>query len=87
MHVHASWCPCSLTVALTVPPLQVTLAFVGHLGNLVLSQAVLGLSAYNVTGLSVLLGLSMGMETACTQVKLSRQQRGPCHSCSSAGQL
>ena len=47
----------------------VSLAFVGHLGSLTLSQAVLGLSAYNVTGLSVLLGVSMGMETCCTQVE------------------
>ena len=51
----------------TLRAAQVTLAFIGHLGNLVLSQAVLGLSAYNVCGLAFLLGLSMGMETACTQ--------------------
>lgn len=50
-----------------------TLAFIGHLGELVLAQAVLGLSAYNVTGLSVLLGLSMGMETLCTQARPSCQ--------------
>ena len=46
----------------------VSLAFVGHLGSLTLSQAVLGLSCYNVTGYSMLLGLATGMETLCGQV-------------------
>ena len=50
----------------------ISLAFVGHLGSLTLSQAVLGLSVYNVTGMSILLGLATGMETLCGQVNLLR---------------
>lgn len=44
-------------------------AFVGHLNDAVLlSSAVLANSFYNVTGLSVVVGLSAGMETLCGQV-------------------
>ena len=46
----------------------VSLAFAGHLGKLSLSQAVLATSAYNITGVSMLLGLASGMETLCSQV-------------------
>ena len=48
----------------------VSLMFVGHLGSLQLSQAVLGLAAYNVTGLSVLLGLSMGYGAATWHIDI-----------------
>ena len=49
----------------------VSLSFAGHLGQLQMSQAVLGLSAYNVTGFSLLLGMATGMETLCGQVRQS----------------
>eukprot|EP00878_Enallax_costatus_P024109 GHUV01025702.1.p1 GENE.GHUV01025702.1~~GHUV01025702.1.p1 ORF type:complete len:494 (+),score=51.79 GHUV01025702.1:73-1554(+) len=46
----------------------VAVAFVGHLGDpLLLSSAVLANSLYNVTGYSLISGLSAGMETLCGQ--------------------
>lgn len=48
----------------------VAVAFVGHLGDpLLLSSAVLANSLYNVTGYSLISGLSAGMETLCGQVR------------------
>ena len=55
----------------------VSLMFVGHLGSLQLSQAVLGLAAYNVTGLSVLLGLSMGYAAAIWPLDTCKLARTP----------
>ena len=46
------------------------MAFVGHLGKHELSAAVLGTSLFNVTGLSILIGLCSAMETLCGQVLL-----------------
>ena len=60
--------PISLQAALVFISSLVSLAFAGHLGKLSLSQAVLALSAYNITGVSLLLGLASGMETLCSQV-------------------
>lgn len=40
----------------------------GRVGRLELSQAVLGTSCYNVTGLAVLLGMSQAIETPAGQV-------------------
>ncbi|CAK0783734.1 hypothetical protein CVIRNUC_006933 [Coccomyxa viridis] len=59
--------PISLQAALVFISSLVSLAFAGHLGKLSLSQAVLALSAYNITGVSMLLGLASGMETLCSQ--------------------
>lgn len=44
------------------------MAFVGHIGKHELSAAVLGTSLFNVTGLSILIGLCSAMETLCGQV-------------------
>ena len=60
--------PISLQAALVFISSLVSLAFAGHLGKLSLSQAVLATSAYNITGVSMLLGLASGMETLCSQV-------------------
>lgn len=47
--------------------------FVGHLDSAVLlSSAVLANSFYNVTGLSLMVGLSAGMETLCGQASGTR---------------
>jgi len=47
----------------------VAVGFVGHLQDpVLLSSAVLANSLYNVTGLSLMSGLSAGMETLCGQV-------------------
>ncbi len=46
------------------------MAFIGHLGKHELSAAVLGTSLFNVTGLSILIGLCSAMETLCGQVLL-----------------
>ncbi|KAK9801885.1 hypothetical protein WJX73_007196 [Symbiochloris irregularis] len=59
--------PVALQSALAFSANLVSLGFVGHLGPLTLSQAVLGLSCYNVSGVSVLLGLATGMETQAGQ--------------------
>ncbi|GAX72839.1 hypothetical protein CEUSTIGMA_g294.t1 [Chlamydomonas eustigma] len=45
----------------------VSAAFVGHLGSQVLSSVVMASSLYNVTGLSIVVGLASGMETMCGQ--------------------
>ncbi len=45
----------------------VSTAFVGHLGSSVLSSVVTAASLYNVTGLSLLIGLASAMETLCGQ--------------------
>ena len=47
---------------------MVSMAFIGHLGKHELSAAVLGTSLFNVTGLSILIGLCSAMETLCGQV-------------------
>lgn len=60
--------PISLQAALVFISSLVSLAFAGHLGKLSLSQAILATSAYNITGVSLLLGLASGMETLCSQV-------------------
>jgi len=47
----------------------VSVGFVGHLQDpMLLSSAVLANSLYNVSGLSLMSGLSAGMETLCGQV-------------------
>jgi multidrug resistance protein, MATE family len=47
----------------------ISIAFVGHLSSpTALSSAVLANSLYNVTGMTVVTGLSAGMETLCGQV-------------------
>ncbi|KAG1670897.1 hypothetical protein FOA52_000399 [Chlamydomonas sp. UWO 241] len=46
---------------------MLSVAFVGQLGKGVLSSVVLAGSLYNVTGLSVVIGLAAGMETLCGQ--------------------
>lgn len=48
--------------------LQISMAFVGHIGKHELSAAVLGTSLFNVTGFSILIGLCSAMETLCGQV-------------------
>lgn len=65
--------PVALQSALAFSANLVSLGFVGHLGSLTLSQAVLGLSCYNVSGVSVLLGLATGMETQAGQVRTDRR--------------
>lgn len=46
----------------------IAIAFVGHMGDpLALSQVVLANSIFNVTGASIVSGLSAGMETFCGQ--------------------
>ena len=45
----------------------VSIAFIGHISPLALASAVLATSIYNVTGLSVVMGLAAGMETLCGQ--------------------
>lgn len=59
--------------------------FVGHLGDpVLLSSAVLANSLYNVSGYSVVSGLSAGMETLCGQASAgcsSSSTRGRRHTC------
>eukprot|EP00879_Flechtneria_rotunda_P024910 GHRR01026437.1.p1 GENE.GHRR01026437.1~~GHRR01026437.1.p1 ORF type:complete len:117 (+),score=45.37 GHRR01026437.1:537-887(+) len=56
----------------------IAVAFVGHLNDpSLLSSAVLANSLYNVTGYSVISGLSAGMETLCGQASV----------CSGCGQV
>lgn len=48
----------------------VSAAFIGHLNDpVVLSSTVLAGSIYNITGYSLIIGLSGGMETLCGQVR------------------
>lgn len=48
----------------------ISIAFVGHLNDpTILSSVVMANSLYNVTGMSVVAGLSAGMETLCGQVR------------------
>jgi len=54
------------------------MAFIGHLGKHELSAAVLGTSLFNVTGLSILIGLCSAMETLCGQVLLPRSVQYIC---------
>lgn len=46
---------------------MIAIAFVGRLGEDVLSVVVLATSIYNVTGLAVLIGFASAMETFCSQ--------------------
>lgn len=59
---------CSHTSARSFLVPVVSTAFVGHLGPDVLASVVLASSLFNVTGNSVIVGLSAGMETLCGQV-------------------
>jgi hypothetical protein len=48
----------------------IAVGFVGHLDDpVLLSSVVLANSLYNVTGYSIVSGLSAGMETLCGQVR------------------
>jgi hypothetical protein len=53
----------------TMAMILISTTFVGHLNNPTeLSAVVLASSLYNVTGSSLIIGLSSGMETLCGQV-------------------
>lgn len=45
----------------------ISVAFLGHVGAEALGAGVLATSFYNITGLSVLIGLTSGLETLCGQ--------------------
>lgn len=60
--------PLSAQAILSFSSTLVSMAFIGHLGKHDLSAAVLGTSLFNVTGLSILIGLCSAMETLCGQV-------------------
>ena len=62
--------PLSAQAILSFSSTLVSMAFVGHLGKHELSAAVIGTSLFNVTGLSILIGLCSAMETLCGQVLL-----------------
>lgn len=62
--------PLSAQAILSFSSTLVSMAFIGHLGKHELSAAVLGTSLFNVTGLSILIGLCSAMETLCGQVLL-----------------
>jgi len=47
----------------------ISIAFLGRLGSEKLSAAVLGTSFYNITGYSIIIGLSSGLETLCGQAQ------------------
>ncbi|DBA65942.1 TPA: hypothetical protein ACH3X2_002966 [Trebouxia sp. C0005] len=59
--------PLSAQAILSFSSTLVSMAFIGHLGKHELSAAVLGTSLFNVTGLSILIGLCSAMETLCGQ--------------------
>lgn len=57
-------------------------AFVGHLNNpLHLSSAALASSLFNVSGLSIIVGLAAGMETLCGQVSTHNSHTQPLQWC------
>jgi hypothetical protein len=62
----ACQCACSFASSL------VAVGMIGRVGRKQLSQAVLGTSCYNVTGLAVLLGMSQAIETPGGQVNALR---------------
>lgn len=59
--------PLSAQAILSFSSTLVSMAFIGHIGKHELSAAVLGTSLFNVTGLSILIGLCSAMETLCGQ--------------------
>ena len=61
--------PLSAQAILSFSSTLVSMAFIGHIGKHELSAAVLGTSLFNVTGLSILIGLCSAMETLCGQVQ------------------
>ncbi len=70
--------PLSAQAILSFSSTLVSMAFIGHLGKHELSAAVLGTSLFNVTGLSILIGLCSAMETLCGQVLLPRSVQYIC---------
>lgn len=52
----------------------ITIAYVGRLGQLPLSIAILATSIFNAAGLSILTGLAAAMETFCGCALRPRQQ-------------
>lgn len=60
--------PLSAQAILSFSATLVSMSFIGHIGKHELSAAVLGTSLFNVTGLSILIGLCSAMETLSGQV-------------------
>ncbi|KAL3681251.1 hypothetical protein R1sor_024207 [Riccia sorocarpa] len=58
-----------LQFALTI----VTLVFVGHLGELALSSSQIALTTAKATGLNIMMGLAVGLETLCGQAYGAKQ--------------
>lgn len=59
--------PLSAQAILSFSATLVSMSFIGHIGKHELSAAVLGTSLFNVTGLSILIGLCSAMETLSGQ--------------------
>lgn len=60
--------PLSAQAILSFSATLVSISFIGHIGKHELSAAILGTSLFNVTGLSILIGLCSAMETLSGQV-------------------
>lgn len=51
----------------------VTTIFIGHLGKFQLASVTLGESIFNITGFSLVLGITSGMDTLSPQVMLAHR--------------
>lgn len=60
-------CPIVITNLLLFSRSVISMLFLGHLGNIELAGGSLALGFVNITGLSVVKGLSMGMDPICGQ--------------------